>query len=108
MIFSRRFENMVRVARRGAIMLHQVDLKSHGLHRSNPLDFLTWPSFLWRLMYSAKGVPNRLRLPDYRAAASSAGVRIDDVSVIERASAADVQAIRPYLASHFATWQTKN
>lgn len=50
----------------GALALHLVDLKSHGLHRGNPLDFLEYPQWLWNLMYSHKGVPNRWRVNGYK------------------------------------------
>ena len=60
------FIDMSKAMRPGALSLHQVDLKSHGLHRANPLDFLEYPSWLWSLMYSHKGVPNRWRVDRYR------------------------------------------
>jgi hypothetical protein len=47
------------------ISIHQVDLKSHGLDRYKPFDFLTWPNFLYKLMYSHKGFPNRWRVNKY-------------------------------------------
>src|SRR4029077_4841255 len=60
------FADMASALRPGGIAVHQVDLKSHGLHQRNPLDFLSWPPALWRLMYSHKGVPNRWRVTHYR------------------------------------------
>lgn len=60
------FLDISKAMRPGALAVHQVDLKSHGLHRSNPLDFLQYSPWLWSLMYSHKGVPNRLRSNYYR------------------------------------------
>lgn len=60
------FLDMSRAMRPGALAVHQVDLKSHNLHRSNPLDFLEYPPWLWNLMYSHKGVPNRWRSNYYQ------------------------------------------
>jgi SAM-dependent methyltransferase len=82
-------------------VVHLVDLRSHGLHRNNRLDFLTWPEWLWRAMYGFKGAPNRLRIDAYRAAAQRAGFSIDRLEVIGQVSPAELQQVRPYLASRF-------
>lgn len=95
------FVDMVRALKPGASAWHQVDLKSHGLHRRNPLDFLEWPQWLWSMMYSHKGVPNRWRIDRYRAILSRLpvdGVRFDPT---RRASFQDVQAVRTRLAAPF-------
>lgn len=60
------FSDMAYAMRPGASALHLVDLKSHGLHRDSPLDFLEYPQWLWNLMYSHKGVPNRWRVNRYK------------------------------------------
>jgi SAM-dependent methyltransferase len=60
------FLDMFKAMRPGALAVHQVDLKSHNLHRSNPLDFLEYSPWLWKLMYSHKGVPNRWRANYYQ------------------------------------------
>lgn len=59
------FDDMVQAMKPGALAVHQVDLRSHGLHVSNPLDFLSPPNWLWQLMHSHKGVPNRWRADRY-------------------------------------------
>jgi SAM-dependent methyltransferase len=58
------------------ISIHEVDLRSHGLDRYRPFDFLTWPDPLYRLMFSKKGFPNRWRLNTYRDLAAQAALRI--------------------------------
>ena len=58
--------DMSEAMRDGAVAVHQVDLKSHNLHRVNPLDFLEYAPWLWHLMFSHKGVPNRWRADHYR------------------------------------------
>lgn len=85
----------------GGLAIHLVDLKSHGLHRDNPLDFLNWPASLWSLMYSAKGVPNRLRANAYRDAVAQSGLELVAMTPTLLASAADVRAVRPKLAAQF-------
>ncbi len=95
------FADMHAAMKHDAIAIHQVDLKSHGLHQVNPLDFLTWPDYLWRLMYSHKGVPNRLRVDSYRAILAQMGFNVVLIEPTLLAEAADVRAVRPALAAPF-------
>lgn len=95
------FFDMVRSMKPGACALHLVDLKSHGLHRHDRLDFLEWPAFLWSLMYSHKGVPNRWRLDRYRQIVQALPVTDVLLDSTSRATAAEVAAVRPRLAMPF-------
>jgi len=95
------FRDMYSALKPGGIAIHLVDLKSHGLHRQNPLDFLCWPTWLWSLMYSEKGVPNRLRVNAYRDAVAQSGLEIIALKPTLLASPADVSAVRPDLAAPF-------
>lgn len=95
------FADMHRAMKPGAIAIHQVDLKSHGLHRDNPLDFLCWPEPLWRIMYDQKGVPNRLRVDSYRRLLDQHGFEVLHFAPTLRADPAEVAAIRPCLARPF-------
>ena len=83
------------------VSVHKVDLKSHGLHRRNPLDFLTWPEGLWQAMFSHKGAPNRLRVDSYRAAAAKAGLATVRLEPCELAQPSDIDEVRPHLAAPF-------
>lgn len=73
----RTFHDMKIVMRKGGCAVHLVDLKSHGMHIDNPLDFLCWPSSLWALMYANKGAPNRKRPDYYRRLASEVGLAVE-------------------------------
>lgn len=95
------FEDMVRAMKPSALAVHQVDLRSHGLHRSNPLDFLVWSPVLWRLMYSEKGVPNRWRVDKYRSIVSALPVDVVEFAATKLAETAHVQAVRSALAPAF-------
>lgn len=95
------FRDMHVALKPGGIAIHLVDLKSHGLHRENPLDFLSWPTWLWSMMYSAKGVPNRLRIDAYRDAAAQSGLEVIAMKPTVLASPDDVRAVRPDLAAPF-------
>jgi SAM-dependent methyltransferase len=97
------FADMVAAMRPGALAIHLVDLRSHGLHRLNPLDFLAWSPTLWNLMYSAKGVPNRWRVDRYRAIVERLPVEVLAFEPTRLAAAEDVASVRPKLASPFRT-----
>lgn len=95
------YADMRRALRPGGVAIHLVDLRSHGLHRSHPLDFLCWPSWLWSLMYGYKGVPNRWRLSHHLAAARAAALQVDTLAPTTRLDAASVQVVRPCLGGPF-------
>lgn len=95
------FRDMSRAMKHDALAIHQVDLKSHGLHRRNRLDFLTWSEFLWQLMYSHKGTPNRLRVDAYRRAVRQADLAITRLEPTLLADPLEVEEIKPLLARPF-------
>ena len=98
---SATFTDMACALKEGGVAIHRVDLRSHGLHRKNKLDFLTWPAWLWNLMYSGKGVPNRWRINRYIDQAERVGL---DVTLLEPTEVADsetVQKVIPYLSPVF-------
>ena len=85
----------------GGIAMHEVDLKSHGLHRETPLDFLCWSDWAWSMMHSNKGVPNRLRIDRYRLLCSHLSMKTLSIEPVEIAPLAHVQAVRNCLATPF-------
>lgn len=85
------------------VAIHQVDLKSHGLHRNNPLDFLTWPDHWWSWMYGHKGIPNRCRVNRYRESLLENGLRTILLKPTVLADQHDIEEVRPYLATPFRT-----
>lgn len=95
------FRDMYAALKPGGVAIHLVDLKSHGLHRNNPLDFLNWPGWLWSLMYSAKGVPNRLRVDAYRQAVAQTGFELLEIKPTLVAAPEDIRNVRPHLAEAF-------
>lgn len=95
------FQDMKQAMRDDGTAVHLVDLKSHGLHREHPLDFLVWPAWLWHIMYGCKGFPNRWRVDEYRRILKE---RKFDVRLMEPSLLIDrkeLDAVRPYLASQF-------
>jgi len=95
------FDDMVMAMKPEAVAVHQVDLRSHGLHVSNPLDFLSPPNWLWQLMHSHKGVPNRWRADRYAAIMHRLGIKPTVFQSTEKYSATVVAAQRAKLAAPF-------
>lgn len=81
--------------------IHKVDLKSHGLDRYQPFDFLTWSNASYRLMYSHKGFPNRWRVNKYVQAAKNARLSITHLAPNETLGLEKIDTIKPYLAEDF-------
>lgn len=98
---SATFDDMAAVLVPDGVAIHKVDLKSHGLHRGNRLDFLTWPEPLWKLMYSHKGAPNRIRVDRYVEQAKRVGWVLDLLQPCEVASTTEIDEVRPHLAEPF-------
>jgi SAM-dependent methyltransferase len=82
----------------GGISIHQVDLKSHGLDRYTPFDFLTWPTLIYGLMYSRKGFPNRWRVDKYKELAVQSGLSMKKLIPIDRLDTEKVNLIYGKLA----------
>lgn len=95
------FQDMENAMKVGAVAVHQIDLRSHGLHVANPLDFLVPPSWLWQLMHSHKGVPNRWRANRYETIVRRPGVECMVFRPMTLFSGEDVAAIRPQLPAEF-------
>lgn len=97
-------ETMLDIARSmktTGMAIHQVDLKSHGLDRYTDFDFLTWPGFLYRLMYSHKGFPNRWRVDHYRSLAANANLAITKLTPTAKVDVGKLSRIQPKMAREF-------
>jgi SAM-dependent methyltransferase len=95
------FADMTAALKSGATAIHLVDLRSHGLHKANPLDFLAWSPTLWDLMYSEKGVPNRWRIDRFRAVLAALPVDLQLLEATKLATTEQVAEVRSLLATPF-------
>lgn len=93
--------DMEHALRPGGWAVHQVDLKSHGLHRDNPLDFLNWPTWMWNCMFSNKGAPNRWRIDRYRELLGRTSLQVTRLTPTLRADPGHIAAVRAGLATPF-------
>lgn len=95
------FRDMTNALKKNGVAIHLVDLKSHGLHQKNILDFLSWPIWLWNLMYSNKGVPNRWRVDRYINIAENTPLHLRMLEPTDIADLNTVQEVMPYLSPIF-------
>lgn len=84
-----------------AVSVHEVDLTSHGLDRYLPLDFLTWPDWLFALMYDQKGFPNRFRTQHYKDRVIEAGLEIDSIVATGAYPLSEAERIFAFVAPPF-------
>lgn len=64
----------------GGLMIHQVDLRDHGMFSNggrHPLEFLTIGERVYRMMTSHTGAPNRERIGTYRSLLAGLGYESD-------------------------------
>lgn len=94
-------DDMASALRRDGIAIHKVDLKSHGMDRYHPFDFLTWPEPVYRLMNSHKGNPNRWRVDKYRELVERNHLRFKELEHTGRLEPEQIERIRPSLAAGF-------
>lgn len=96
------FKNIKSSLKQDGLTVHLVDLKSHGLDHRREFDFLSWNPWVYSLMYSHKGFPNRLRIDAYKREVERNNFQIIKLEPTEQMDMASVQRIRPYLAKCFS------
>lgn len=99
------FATMSYVMKPGGLMVHAADLGSHGLHYKTPLDFLTVPEKLWRLMTYYRGAPNRARKSQYKHLAVRNGLDILQFQTTKRFTREEIATfkfLQPSLAAFFS------
>jgi len=93
------FESAHRALRVGGRMIHVVDLGGHGEFEDPipPLDFQTYPDWLFSAMYPIHQRNTRRFLADYRSAAARAGFQQIDIRPTRTADQTYLAAIHPRL-----------
>lgn len=93
------FKTCFRALRPGGRMFHIIDLGGHGQFEDPlpPLDFQTYPDWLFGWMYPVNHRNTRLFLSDYRRAATAAGFKEVVITSLRAADKGYVDSIRPKL-----------
>jgi hypothetical protein len=93
------FATAFRALRAGGRTIHVVDLGGHGEFEDPvpPLDFQTYPDWLFEWMYPTHYRNTRRFVADYRAAAASAGFRQIEIRATRTADHDYLAALHPWL-----------
>ncbi|HEY1956546.1 MAG TPA: methyltransferase domain-containing protein [Polyangiaceae bacterium] len=102
------FAAVARVAKDDAVLVHKVDLRSHGIEHRHGLDFLRFSETTWRAMSSHVDLPNRVRAPAYLELGESVGLRTIWARTTHVMDAADADAIRGELAPPFRAMEARD
>ncbi len=84
-----------------AVVMHKVDLRSHGFQLTHDLDFLLFSERAWRGLTTHIGEPNRARFPRYLEVGRKHGFSAIYVASTRVISKEDASQIRPKLALPF-------
>ncbi len=84
-----------------AVLVHKIDLRSHGFEWDHELDFLLFPEKLYRSLTTHIGEPNRVRAQGYLDVAQQYGFVPVHVSATRRISPERVEALRSSLAEPY-------
>ena len=98
----RAVEEMHRSLRAGGRMVHAIAIGNHccGGGELDRLAHLSYPSWLWRMMWSHRIGHNRLLWPDWQTLFLSCGFRLVSIEMT-RVDEADITRMRPQLSSEF-------
>jgi len=97
------FASLAPVLADDAVLVHKVDLRSHGMHRDNDLDFLLFPEGIYGAMRRHLDLPNRVRASTFLTLGAIHGLRVVHASVSHRVPLTTVRALRPHLPETFAS-----
>jgi SAM-dependent methyltransferase len=95
------FRVLASVVRDDAVLVHKVDLRSHGVERAHALDFLRFGDAAWRAMSSHVDLPNRERASRYLDLAERVGLRTIWARTTHLIGREDAERAAPKLAPRF-------
>jgi len=97
------FRHAFRLLKPGGDFVHAVDFTGHNCFHDpkRPLDFLTCPDWMWKVLFSAMETTNRIRWSQLLRLASHSGFEIVRAHVVRRADAAYLASIRPHLLPRY-------
>lgn len=84
-----------------AVLIHKVDLRSHGIQHRHALDFLRFDDRAWRAMSSHVDLPNRERASTYLRLAEGAGLRTVWATTTHVIAESEAERVAGELAARF-------
>jgi cyclopropane fatty-acyl-phospholipid synthase-like methyltransferase len=93
----RAFKEMARLLKPGGKAIHAIDFCGHNAFMGTGLGFLTCPEWLYQSLHSHLVTSNRVRYGEVLRAIETAGMHFSHVQILERATDAHVESIRPRL-----------
>lgn len=96
--------------REGGVMIHKFDLSGHGLLEDPvpPLDFQTYPEWLYELMYPKYSRAVRNTIDVFQREIQRLGFQDIRIQAITRADSAYIEGLRPYLRRGVANLSTED
>ncbi len=95
------FADIASVVRDDAVLVHKIDLRSHGIEHDHALDFLRFSDRTWHVMSSHIDLPNRARIAKYLELAERFGLRTVWARTTHVISEEDAERVRRELAPRF-------
>ena len=94
----------------GGDFFNCVDFTGHGVFHNldRPLDFLTCPDFLWRVLFSAMETTNRIRWSELLEIARQRGFEIVRAHTLRRVAPDYVESIRPHLLQRYQKFSNED
>jgi SAM-dependent methyltransferase len=89
--------------RPGGRFVNSIDLRSHNAFNNpnGPLNFLTCPDWLWRLMFSHVVTTNRVRASEFARSAEKAGFSVLKAEALATANHSYLERVRPHFLPRF-------
>jgi SAM-dependent methyltransferase len=92
-----------RLLKPGGLFINNIDLAGHNAFakKARPLDFLSCPDWLWKLMFSHMETTNRVRFSEFVGAATAAGFRVKGIDAMVKAEPGYLDSLRPHLLPRY-------
>jgi SAM-dependent methyltransferase len=103
------FRNCRRLLHPGGIMIHKIDLSGHQFFEDPlpPLDFQTYPDWLYKLMNLKRGYAMRRLQGEFLDAIRRMGFSVEEVGILRAADEDYVELVRPKLRSQIRRASTQ-
>ena len=97
------FQHAFHLLQPGGDFINAVDFTGHGVFHNpaRPLDFLTCPDGLWKVLFSAMETTNRIRWSELLELSTRTGFEIVRAHAVRRVAPGYLESIRPHLLPRY-------